>query len=200
MLFVCSCKKKVGKTMIFKKNSMVRIENVKKNEVYMIDVSSGKIYRHFQETYNPNFIALVLIGSSLSSVALTRVLENGDYLNNVSHLSKLLLILASVSVSFCFTIFLVSKSEQLELGEYREKYKSSKEIKNTTEIEEILDKCKFESAMIMLLVVGLFVGSLAMFNRFLIDASLETYALASTLFLFFSLITPNLNRLRLLSL
>lgn len=186
--------------MIFKKNSMVRIENVKKNEVYMIDVSSGKIYRHFQETYNPNFIALVLIGSSLSSVALTRVLENGDYLNNVSHLSKLLLILASVSVSFCFTIFLVSKSEQLELGEYREKYKSSKEIKNTTEIEEILDKCKFESAMIMLLVVGLFVGSLAMFNRFLIDASLETYALASTLFLFFSLITPNLNRLRLLSL
>jgi len=186
--------------MIFKKNSMIRIENVKKNTVYMVDVTTGKIYYHFKKTYEPNLIILALVGSALSSTVFTRMLENELYLNNASLLFKLLLILAGASASFCFMLFLVKKSEQLELEEYRKKYKNSKEVKNPNEIEKILDKGKFDSAMIMFVVTGLFIGSCIMFNRFLIDANLETYALASTLFLFFSLSLPNLFRLRLLSL
>jgi len=160
---------------MFKPNTVIVLAyNQKENKVYMIDVTSKKIYSSFCDfrIVNSNEyygIGVVLIGAFSRFIA---DISPGLYLDTSSQHLKVPLMLVVILIGFIIFGLASWKSYGLQLEEYLQQLPQPKEVNN---IEEVLDKGHSRALLGVFLILGFLFASIYMFNQFFNDRNLISY-------------------------
>lgn len=174
--------------MLFKPNTVVKVAyDMKRNKVYMVDVSTSKFYSHTKKFDYTNMS--VPVGFVLAGIIREYYsrLRPQLYLNDFSDSLKILLIIIAVLASGGLLWILSKTRKEPQLEVYLQQYPQPEIVENTN---IGLNKALPRAILTIIFTLGFLIGCLYMFNQFLIDSNLTSYILGTIfLFLFVSVIT-----------
>jgi len=159
---------------MFKLNTVICIStDLKKNKVYMIDVTTQKIYSHPQSVkVNTNLYAMIgiILASIISGFA--NQFREYLYLNEVFQNFKFLFIGFGILMGFSISWLASKKRYIFHLDEYLMHYPQSEEVNNR---REIIEKANFMAVVSLVFILGGIIGSVMIFAQFLNKSNLSTY-------------------------
>ena len=174
---------------MFKPSTIIPLtHDLKNNTVYMVDVTTKKVYSQFKDfskiNTNISTVLSILLFVILSTIA--ELFRPNLYLDQPSQSLKGFLVLMSILIGFLMFCLVRKKSYKLQLDEYLQQIPPPEEVDN---IEEILDKAHLRSLIIILTTAGLLIASINVYGRFLNNVNLGTYIMATMLFILFTVTT-----------
>ena len=177
------------KEKLFKPNTVIYIGmDFKENEVYIINVSTRKIYSYPQKAgVNTNLNIAIGFGLVFAAIipGIAEQFRSQLYMSEDYRSFKVLLVAIGILTGLLTFLLrlILEKKYSLQLDEHLKKHPQSVEV---NDINKALGKAAFLaiSALIFILIGA--IGSAIMFGRFLGDSNLGTYLWSVLLFAVFS--------------
>ena len=173
---------------MFNPNAMLPIYDYKQNKVYMINVTTQKFYYQPQK-FKPINTTMIIAAGAIIGGSLYRVIRlwrQHLYLNDPSQFFRISLVITGVATGVSLSLLLwllIRKKYMPQFEEYSKSMPHPKEVKNADDIKKILGIAQTQALLSTLVSIGLLFWSISLFNRFLDEANLEAYTLATILFL-----------------